>query len=86
MSDPEGYKPYTVANAIPFGKFGARFLIRGGRHEVMEGKQRARTVLMEFPSYEAALACYHSPEYQAAKKLREGSAQVDLVAIEAYGE
>jgi uncharacterized protein (DUF1330 family) len=83
VTDPDGYRPYTVANAIPFGKFGARFLIRGGRHEVMEGHQRSRTVVMEFPSYEAALACYRSPEYQAAKALREGSAQVDLAAIEA---
>jgi uncharacterized protein (DUF1330 family) len=39
---------------------------------------------MEFPSYEAALACYRSPEYQAAKALREGKAEVDLVVIEGY--
>jgi uncharacterized protein (DUF1330 family) len=39
---------------------------------------------MEFPSYEAALACYRSPEYQAAKALREGKADVDLLAIEGY--
>jgi uncharacterized protein (DUF1330 family) len=51
---------------------------------VTEGKQRARTVVIEFPSYDAALACYRSPEYQAAKALRKGKAEADIVAIEGY--
>ena len=84
ISDPEGYKPYQAKNAMAFGKFGARFLVRGGRQEVTEGRARSRTVVMEFPSYEAALACYRSPDYQAAKALRQGKAEVDLVVIEAY--
>jgi uncharacterized protein (DUF1330 family) len=82
--DPEGYKPYQAANAVPFGKFGARFLVRGGRQQVMEGRVRSRSVVMEFPSYEAALACYRSPDYQAVKALRLGKAEVDLIAIEGY--
>jgi uncharacterized protein (DUF1330 family) len=85
VHDPEGYKPYTVANQIPFGMFGARYLVRAGRCEVMEGRQRSRTVVMEFPSYDAALACYRSPEYQKAKRLRDGKADADLVVIEGYG-
>jgi uncharacterized protein (DUF1330 family) len=84
ISDPEGYKPYQAKNATAFGKFGGRFLVRGGRQEVTEGRARSRTVVMEFPSYDAALACYRSPEYQAAKALRQGKAEVDLVVIEAY--
>jgi uncharacterized protein (DUF1330 family) len=84
VTDPEGYKPYQVANAPPFGKFGGRFLVRGGRSEVTEGRARSRAVVMEFPSYEAALACYRSPDYQAAKALRQGKGEVDLVGIEAY--
>jgi uncharacterized protein (DUF1330 family) len=84
VTDAEGYKPYTVANAVPFGKFGARFLVRGGRSEVVEGKVRARNVVMEFPSYEAALACYRSPDYQAAAALRKGKAELDLLIIEGY--
>ena len=84
VTDPEGYKRYIAANAVPFGKFGARFLIRGGRCEVMEGRSRARNVVMEFPSYDAALACYRSDDYQAAAALRKGTAEVDLVIIEAF--
>jgi uncharacterized protein (DUF1330 family) len=84
VTDPEGYKPYTVANAVPFGKYGARFLVRGGRHELVEGRQRSRNVVMEFPSYEAALACYRSPDYQAAKALRMGKAEIDLLVIEGF--
>lgn len=82
VSDPEAYKSYIAANQKPFGKFGARYLVRAGRCEVTEGRQRSRTVVLEFPSYEAALACYRSPDYQAAKALREGKAEADLVVIE----
>jgi uncharacterized protein (DUF1330 family) len=85
VSDAEGYKPYQAAVVTPFGKFGGRYLVRGGRGEVTEGHQRARTVVLEFPSYEAALACYRSPDYQAAKALRQGQAEADLVVIEGYG-
>jgi uncharacterized protein (DUF1330 family) len=82
--DPEAYKPYLAANQAPFGKFGARYLVRGGPCEVMEGRARSRIVVLEFPSYDAARACYRSPEYQAAKKLREGVAEADVIVIEGY--
>jgi uncharacterized protein (DUF1330 family) len=82
VTDPEGYKPYQTANATAFGKFGARFLVRGGRQEVTEGHARSRAVVIEFPSYEAALACYRSPDYQAAKALRLGKGEIDLLVIE----
>jgi uncharacterized protein (DUF1330 family) len=84
ITDLDGYKLYQAANAKPFGMFGARFLVRGGRQEVMEGKVRARCVVMEFPSYEAALACYRSPEYQAAKALRQGKGEIDLIINDGY--
>ena len=84
LTDPEGYKAYQAANAKPFGMYGARFLVRGGRQEVVEGKVRSRCVIMEFPSYEAALACYRSPEYQAAKALRQGKGEIDLIVNDGY--
>ena len=84
VPDPEAYKPYQAANAAAFSKYAARFLVRGGRQQVTEGKVRSRSVVIEFPSYEAALGCYRSPEYQHAKSLRLGKADIDLVVIEAF--
>jgi uncharacterized protein (DUF1330 family) len=84
ITDPEGYKAYQAANARPFGMYGGRFLVRGGRQVVKEGHVRTRTVVMEFPSYEAALACYRSPEYRAAKALRQGRGEVDLIVNDGY--
>jgi uncharacterized protein (DUF1330 family) len=84
VSDPQGYKPYMDAAPAAIGRFGGRYLIRGGRQEITEGKSRARTVVLEFPSYESALSCYRSDEYQAAKKLRDGSAVFDLVIVEGH--
>jgi uncharacterized protein (DUF1330 family) len=84
VTDPEGYKAYMTADMAAFGKYGARFLVRGGTREVVEGKVRGRSVVLEFPSYPAALACYRSPEYQAAAALRKGKAELDLVIIEGY--
>ncbi|HSD38466.1 MAG TPA: DUF1330 domain-containing protein [Rhodocyclaceae bacterium] len=84
VSDPEQYKLYMAANAAPFRQYGARFLARGGRFENPEGTSRSRNVVLEFPSYEAALECWKSPGYQAAIKLREAVSTFDLVIIEGY--
>ena len=84
VTEPEGYKAYMAADMAPFGAFGGRFLVRGGAREVTEGRVRSRTVVLEFPSFEAALACYRSPDYQAAKKLRDGNAEFDLLIIEGH--
>lgn len=84
VSDPEGYKAYVAANAEPLKKHGGRFVVRGGKFEAKEGRHRARNVIVEFPSYEAALACYHSPEYQHAISLRAPHSAADLIIIEGY--
>ena len=84
VTDPEAYKAYVAANAVAFAKYGARFLTRGGRHEVVEGASRARQVILEFQDYETALACYRSPEYEAAKSLRVGASLADIVIVEGY--
>jgi len=84
VTDPDGYKEYVAANAVAFRKFGARFLVRGGAFEVPEGSSRARNVVLEFNDYATAVACYHSPEYLAAKARRDGRAEADLLIIEGY--
>lgn len=84
VNDPDGYAPYAAANPVIFAKFGARFVVRGGRHEVIEGSGRQRNVVIEFPDYETAIACYRSPEYQANMKIRQAHAESDLIIIEGY--
>lgn len=86
ISDPEAYEKYRQANAKAFEKYGARFLVRGGPQENREGQSRPRTVVLEFPTIEAAYACYDSPEYQSAKALRINAAHSDLVIVEGYGD
>ena len=84
VHDKEGYAPYAAANPAIFKKFGARFVVRGGKYDVLEGSGRARNVVLEFPDYETALACYRSPEYQANMKTRHRHAVADLIVIEGY--
>jgi len=84
VTDPERYKAYIAANAQPLKKYGAHFLVRGGRFENPEGSGRTRNAVIEFPSYQAALDCWRSPEYQEAIKLRQSVSTGDLVIIEGY--
>jgi uncharacterized protein (DUF1330 family) len=84
VSNADGYKPYATANPAIFKKFGGRFIIRGGKFECPEGSTRARTVVIEFPDYAAALACYNSPEYQENIKLRLPHAEADIIVLEGY--
>jgi uncharacterized protein (DUF1330 family) len=83
IGDAETYKAYVARYDVgAFAQHGARFLARGGRYEAVEGAARSRHIIIEFDSYEAALACYRSPEYQAASQLRWKSAETDLVIVE----
>jgi uncharacterized protein (DUF1330 family) len=84
VTEPEGYKAYVAALFDYLGKFGGRFLVRAGAQEVPEGKAPPRTAVIEFPSYQAALACYRSADYQPVKKLRQGKAEVNLILVEGY--
>jgi uncharacterized protein (DUF1330 family) len=86
VADLEKYKAYVIANAEPLNKHGARFLVRGGKFENPEGTSRSRNVVLEFPTYQAALDCWHSPEYQVALKLRQPVSTGDLIIIEGYDQ
>ena len=84
VADTERYKDYVAANAAAFAKYGARFLVRGGRFENPEGGARSRNVLIEFPSYQAALDCWNSPEYQRALAIRAPVSTADVIIVEGY--
>ena len=84
VDDPEAYDLYRAANAAPLAEYGGQFLVRGGEQDIKEGTSKPRTVVIEFPSYQAALDCYASEGYQAARKLREGISESDLIVVEGY--
>ncbi|MEQ8296067.1 MAG: DUF1330 domain-containing protein [Nitratireductor sp.] len=84
VRDPERYKDYVATAKPAFERYGAKFLARGGTYEAMEGRERARNVVIEFPSLQAARECYNSPEYQAAKAIRVTVADAEMVIVEGY--
>jgi len=82
ITDPERYPDYVAANKAAFDKYGARFLVRGGQASSPEGFAADRHVVIEFDSYATALACYDSPEYQAALKLRRSCSTAHFAIVE----
>jgi uncharacterized protein (DUF1330 family) len=84
VRDAQVYEKYRAANAKAFADFGATFMARGGTQQVREGTAHPRTVIIEFPSYADAVACYESPAYQAAKDIRMTVADGSLIIIEGY--
>ena len=84
VHNQDGYQPYAAANPAIFKKFGGRFVVRGGKAEAVEGQSRARQVVIEFPDYATAMACYRSPEYQDNIKRRLPHSTADLVIVEGF--
>jgi uncharacterized protein (DUF1330 family) len=84
VNNEQGYKPYADANPAIFKKFGAKYVVRGGKYDGVEGQCRSRNVVIEFADYATAVACYNSPEYQANMKIRQANAITDLLIVEGY--
>lgn len=84
VTNAEGYAPYAAAAGPAVAKFGGRYLARGGRSESLQGPARSRNVIVEFPSYQAALEAWNSPEYQDAKRQREGHCEAEFVVVEGF--
>jgi uncharacterized protein (DUF1330 family) len=82
VKDAERYKDYVATAKPAFERFGARFLARGGEVTDLEGTARARNVVIEFASAQVARDCYNSPEYQAAKAIRQTCAEGELIIVE----
>ncbi|MDZ5697348.1 DUF1330 domain-containing protein [Chelativorans sp. M5D2P16] len=84
VHDGERYKDYIAAARPAFERHGARFVVRGGPFEAMEGAARQRNVVIEFPSFQAAKDCYNSPEYQEAKAIRQSVSDGELIIADGY--
>ena len=84
VTEPDVYKEYVRLNGVAFAKYGAKFLVRGGTSEMRAGELKPRHVVIEFASFAQAKACYDSPEYQAALKVRNRASVADMVLVEGY--
>jgi uncharacterized protein (DUF1330 family) len=86
VHDERRYPEYLAAAGPAFQKFGARFIVRGGAFETMEGNARERNVVVEFKDRATAMACYQSPEYQAARAIRQRYADADFIIIDGVAD
>jgi uncharacterized protein (DUF1330 family) len=83
IHDPEQYEQYKAASPAAVAGGGGRFVVRGGELAVLEGDwSPSRLVVLEFPDLETAKAWYASENYQEAKKLRDGAANLNMVAVQ----
>jgi uncharacterized protein (DUF1330 family) len=80
--NPDAYARYAAAATKAIADHGGKPLARGGRSEALEGAARTRNVVLEFESYDAARAYFHSEQYQAARALRAGAADIEMVLVE----
>jgi uncharacterized protein (DUF1330 family) len=83
VTDPEKWALYAAKTKIALDKFGGMPVVRGGQCEIIEGANGTkRNVILEFPSYEAALGYARSAEYAEAKVLRQGAGVMDMTVVE----
>ena len=85
VNDLDAFKHYASKTPDVLEKFGGTFLSRAGQHQAVEGSTRLRNSLIEFPSYQAALDCWHSDEYQAVREIRLAGSELDIVVLEGTG-
>ena len=82
VTDPDKWALYAAKTRPALEKYQGAPVVRGGRCETIEGSGMARNVVLEFPSYDAALGYAKSTEYAEARKLREGAGVLDMVVVE----
>ncbi|HTO50677.1 MAG TPA: DUF1330 domain-containing protein [Burkholderiales bacterium] len=83
VTKPDAYEAYRTLAGPAVAKHGGRFLVRGGKHEVLEGGfPGSRVVVVEFASFERAKTFYDSPEYRTAREKRQGAAAFNLLLVD----
>lgn len=82
VTDAEAYGKYAELAGPAIAGHGGEFIARGGRFVQLEGRERPRNVVARFPDVESAVACYHSPEYQAALAHARGASERELMVVE----
>ena len=86
VNNPDQYKKYTELVPDILQKFGGKVLARGGKFKILEGSEKFRRfIVIEFPNFEKAVACYESPEYlqAAAHRQKDGASELDIAISKA---
>ncbi len=84
VRDPEAYKEYVERDTPILTGLGGRFIVRGGPSETVEGEAHQRHVVIEFPSYQAALDAYNDPDYQEVADIRRRTAESTIIVVEGH--
>lgn len=81
--DADAIAQYRLLSQAAVEQYGGRFIVRGGASEILEGKWTPpqRMIIVEFDTVEQAKCFYHSSEYQAARKVREDAAEMNMLVI-----
>jgi uncharacterized protein (DUF1330 family) len=82
VTNPEAYKEYVARDTPILLGHGGKFVIRGGRAQVMEGASHERQVVIEFPSFDAAMTAYNDPAYQEVAEIRRRNADSTIIVVE----
>ena len=82
IENMETLKKYAAKATDAISKYSGKFLVRGGKNVTLEGNQSPRTVIVQFPTFEEAVKCYNSDEYQKAHDILKGSVKRNLQIIE----
>ncbi|MEM1376525.1 MAG: DUF1330 domain-containing protein [Pseudomonadota bacterium] len=82
VEQPERYDEYKGLAGPAYQAHGAKFLVRGGKFDASEGEARERNVVIEFPTYQAALDCYNSQQYAKARAVRQEISVGELIVVE----
>lgn len=82
VTEPETYPDYIATAKPAFEEYGAKFLVRGGKFDCVEGDTGERHVVIEFESFEKALACYNSEQYQKAAAIRQDASTGSITIVE----
>jgi len=86
ITDPGTYKKYTDRVPEILRHHGGKVLARGGRYQTMAGQDHfQRYVVIEFPTFDQAVACFESPEYQEASVFRKAGGEVETAIVDGVG-
>lgn len=82
VTDEESYREYLEGSSRVVPDYDGVFIARGGRYAAKEGRDYPRNVIVRFPTYERALECYESDEYQAIVRIAQAASDRHLTILE----